>query len=199
MEIIFATNNQGKLKEMKDLLLDLDIKIFSTSEVGVNEEVKENGETFFENAYKKAFFVASRTDKHVLADDSGLCIDCLNGEPGVHTARWAGEGADDLSLINYTLEKIKGVSKKERTACFKSVLVFVFPKGGYQVFEGEVKGCLTEKPRGKNRPGLLYDFIFQPKGCDVTFAQMNDSDKNFLSHRGKAFEELRQYLFRMIG
>jgi XTP/dITP diphosphohydrolase len=197
MELIFATNNQGKLKEMRALLFDLDIKVWGASQAGADEEVIEDGETFFDNAYKKAEFVASKSGKYALADDSGLCIDHLNGEPGVRTARWAGENAGDQELVEYTLRILKGVPSEKRGARFKSVLVLVSPDNKYWSFEGEVKGVVTRSPQGENRSSLPYDLIFQPNGFDITFAQMSDEQKNSLSHRGKAFQKLREFLLSM--
>ncbi|MFW5888677.1 MAG: RdgB/HAM1 family non-canonical purine NTP pyrophosphatase [Patescibacteria group bacterium] len=197
MELVFATNNQGKLKEMRTLLAGLNIKIWSASGAGIDEDVIEDGETFFDNAYKKAEFVASKTGKYALADDSGLCIDHLNGEPGVRTARWAGENAGDRELVEHTLKTLKGVALKNRRARFKSVLVLVSPDKKYWSFKGEVEGVITESPQGKNRSSLPYDLIFQPDGFDVTFAQMSDEQKNSLSHRGKAFQKLREFLLLM--
>lgn len=194
MEIVFATNNQGKLKEMRSLLSDLDIDVLSASEAGADEEVEEDGEIFFDNAYKKAEFMASRTGKYALADDSGLCIDHLDGAPGVRTARWAGDGAGDQELVEYTLKKLKGIPLESRTAQFKSVVVLVSPTGEYHTFEGEVRGWIPEEPQGENREGLPYDLIFIPRGHDKTFAQMSDKNKNQLSHRGQAFQKLRGFL-----
>jgi XTP/dITP diphosphohydrolase len=197
MELVFATNNQGKLKEMRALLSDLDIKVWGASEAGAGKEVIEDGETFFENAYKKAKFATSKTGKYALADDSGLCIDHLNGEPGVRTARWAGENAGDQELVEHTLKTLKGIPFKDRGASFKSVLVLVSPDNKHWSFEGEAKGIVTEHPQGENRSSLPYDLIFQPAGFNITFAQMSDEQKNSLSHRGKAFQKLREFLLSM--
>lgn len=194
MRIVFATNNQGKLKEMKDLLEDLPLQVVSSREAGVSEEVIEDGEMFYDNAYKKARFVALKSGEYALADDSGLCIDHLDGEPGVRTARWAGEGVGDRGLVDHTLRMLEGVPEKNRGAEFKSVLVLASPKGDHWSFGGEIKGNITLSSQGENRSSLPYDLIFKPVGREITFAQMSDREKNSLSHRGKAFQKLRRFL-----
>ena len=199
MELVFATNNPGKIKEMKSLLSDLDVRVWSANEAGADEEVIEDGKTFFDNAYKKAFWVSSKTGKYALADDSGLCIDHLGGEPGVRTARWAGEGAGDQELVDHTLRMLEGVPERDRGAEFKSVLVLVSPQGGHWSFIGEVRGNITLSPQGENRGSLPYDLIFKPVDHRVTFAQMSDQEKNSLSHRGKAFQELKKFLEEYIS
>lgn len=194
MDLVFATKNNGKIKEMKSLLEGLDINVLSSDEAGIEEDVTEDKETFFGNAFKKADFVAKKSGKYAIADDSGICIEALDGMPGVYSARWAGEAKDDWEIIKYTLDKMKNIPQENRQAYFKSVVVAVSPSGDYRSFEGRVDGYIPFEPRGEMRQKLPYDVIFIPEGFDKTFAQMSDSDKNRLSHRGKAFEKLREFI-----
>ena len=194
MNLVFATNNKGKLKEMRALTSDLDIQVLSAAEAGANEEVTEDGNTFWENAHKKASWVTQKTGEYAVADDSGLCIDYLDGAPGVKSARWAGEEATEGEMIGLALEKLKGTPKEQRSAQFRTVLVLVSPEGKYWDFSGEIQGEITQQPLGDNREALPYDLIFRPDGFEETFAQMSDEHKNSLSHRGKAFQKLREFL-----
>lgn len=193
-KLIFATHNIGKIKEMQQLLADSGIDVLSAQQAGVTEDVVEDGETFTQNALKKARYVASETGEWAVADDSGITIDALDGRPGVYTARWAGEGAGDEQLVSYTLEQLKDVEESRRGASFHSVVALVSPQNEEWTFEGTVEGQVVVAPRGTNRPKLPYDLIFQPTGFDRTFAEMSDEEKNTLSHRGRAFEKLKKYL-----
>lgn len=194
MKLIFATHNVGKIKEMQAILAGLDIEILSADEAGVHEDVVEDGQTFAENAAKKARFVNSRTGVWAVADDSGICIDALGGEPGIHSARWAGENITAETLILKTLDRMNDVPVKERGAQFVSTLVLIAPDGREWVFEGKVPGFIAEEPRGTPRPKLPYDVVFIPEGYTSTFAEMSDEEKNSLSHRGLAFRKLREFL-----
>jgi XTP/dITP diphosphohydrolase len=194
MEIVFATRNIGKITEMKAFLADLDVRVLSLDEVGIFEEIEEDGETFEENALGKAKFVALRIGKWAVADDSGICIKSLGNAPGVLTARWAGEDASDEKLVEYTLEQMKGVPEGERQAYFESAIALVSPDGKEYVFQGRVDGVVAKEPRGVNRVKLPYDLIFIPEGETRTFAEMSDVEKNSMSHRGRAFEKLREFL-----
>lgn len=196
MKLIFATHNQGKIKEMQALLQDLDIEVLSAAEAGVFEEAREDGKTFAANALKKAAFVTEKTGEWAVADDSGICIDTLGGRPGVLTARWAGEGASDEDLVNYTLKQLKNVPEDERGAYFQSSLALTSPNGEHWIFEGKIYGIIPERPRGKPRPRLPYDVIFIPEAENRTFAEMTDQEKNSLSHRGLAFKKLKEFLSR---
>lgn len=173
---------------MRDLLSDLDIEVMSAEEAGVLEDVEEDQDTFTGNSLKKARFVAEKTGQWAVADDSGLCIDALDGAPGVYSARWAN-GAD---LVEYTLDKMK--DKENRQAYFESAVALVSPTGEERVFAGRVDGFLSNEPRGVDRPKLPYDRIFIPEEYDLTFAEMSDEQKNSLSHRGHAFSQLKEYL-----
>jgi XTP/dITP diphosphohydrolase len=217
-QLIFATQNPGKIREMSQLLADLNIQVMSAQEAGVSEDVVEDGETFEENALKKARFVAEQTGEWAVADDSGIMIDVLDGRPGVYTARWAGDGASDEQLVSHTLDQLKDVEEGHRGASFHCVVALVSPENQEWTFEGVVEGKIVSEPRGTNRPKLPYDLIFCPiplrptsssfrrrsesyggqvegqVGHNVTFAQMTDGQKNALSHRGRAFQKLKEFL-----
>ncbi|MBI4437791.1 RdgB/HAM1 family non-canonical purine NTP pyrophosphatase [Candidatus Uhrbacteria bacterium] len=192
--LIFATHNQGKVKEMRALMERLGLEILSADEAGVHEDPTEDGATFEENALKKARFIVEQTGEWAVADDSGIMIDALDGRPGVHTARWAGENAGDEGLIRHALEELKGVEERRRGASFHSVVALVSPGGEAWAFEGVLSGRITVLPRGTPRPKLPYDLIFQPSGSDRTFAEMSDEEKNAMSHRGQAFQKLKTFL-----
>lgn len=194
MKLIFATHNEGKILEMRQILVDLDIEISSADEVGVTEDVIEDGATFFENALKKARFVAERIGEWSVADDSGLCIEALGGAPGVYSTRWAGDDFPREKLVDYTLERMKNVPKDKRQAYFEGALALVAPDRRHWVFTGRVNGRIAFEKRGRMRPKLPYDLIFIPEGFDCTFSEMTDEQKNGLSHRGRAFEELKEFL-----
>lgn len=190
MQIIFATQNKRKLQEMKELLSDFDV--LGAAEAGITEEIIEDGESFAENALKKARFVSTATNQWVIADDSGICIEILEGAPGVYSARWAGKGASDEKIVEYTLTKMRGA--KNRKAFFESDLALISPGGQEWVFSGTINGEITLEPKGKLRPKLPYDVIFKPEGQDRTFAEMTYLEKNSMSHRGRAFKKLRIFL-----
>ena len=174
---------------MKELLPGFDVT--SADEAWVFEDVVEDGQTFAENALKKAQFVARETGQWAVADDSGICIAALDGAPGIMSARWA-ESDDDK--INLTLEKLKDIPEKERHARIEAALALVSPDGREWVFDGRVDGQIALEPRGENRKKLPYDRIFIPKGHDKTFAEMTAQEKHILSHRGKAFRKLKEFL-----
>lgn len=208
MKIIFATQNQGKIKEMKAILSDLKIDVLSAREFGITEEPIEDGKTFEENALIKARFIAQKTNEYSVADDSGLCIKALNGAPGVHTARWAGsrpassavgENDHDKILVEYTLEKMKAVPSDKRQAYFESAVALVSPDGKEWTFSGQVHGSISFESRGIALPRLPYDSIFTPEGFMKTFAEMSGEEKNQISHRGSAFEKLKEQIKKIIG
>ncbi|HBO99980.1 MAG: Non-canonical purine NTP pyrophosphatase [Candidatus Uhrbacteria bacterium GW2011_GWF2_41_16] len=194
MKIIFATHNPGKIEEMRVLLADANIEVASAEEVGVLEDVVEDGETFAENALKKARFVVKQTGHWSVADDSGLCVWALGCLPGVRTARWAGEGASDEKLIEHTLETMKEIPEGKRQAWFESSVALVAPDGEEWVFTGKVSGTISTLPRGSAKIKLPYDVLFVPDGYHQTFAEMSDQEKNQLSHRGRAFTQLKTFL-----
>ena len=198
MKLIFATNNLGKLKEMKAILQGLNIDISSAKEIGLTLDVVEDGATFEENAFKKARFIAEKSKEWTIADDSGLCIKALANAPGVFSARWAGKDTSDEKLIHYTLGKMKDILGEKRRAWLETAVVLMTPDGKHWVFGGKIEGRITRTPRGKPRPKLAYDLIFIPKGHNRTFAEMSDEEKNSLSHRGLALKQLKEFLAKKI-
>ena len=194
MRIIFATHNQGKVKEMQAILAGLNMKIVSAEEAGIFEDVIEDGETFEENAFKKANFIMKKSGEWAVADDSGLCIKALDGAPGIFTTRWAGENASGDELVNFTLEKMKNVPAENRNAYFESAIVLVSPEGKRWTFSGAIEGKITETPKGIAHPKLPYDVIFIPEGYRKTFAEMKNEEKNSISHRGLAFSKLKEFI-----
>jgi XTP/dITP diphosphohydrolase len=188
MELVFATNNQHKLKELQEILGNR-IKLLSLNDIGCNEEIPEDQETLEGNASQKAFFIYHKFGYNCFADDTGLEIDGLNGEPGVYSARYAGEEKSAEANMNKVLDKL--IKIKNRNARFKTVISLVID-GVEKQFEGTVEGEILNEKRGGS--GFGYDPIFQPKGFSQTFAEMNLTDKNKISHRGRAVEKLILYL-----
>ena len=191
--IVIASNNAGKLREIRDILQPLGFTVVSQQEAGISIEVEENGETFAENAALKARAVYEALHCPVIADDSGLLVDALDGAPGVHSHRFAGEGATDADRNAKLLELLDGVPAEKRTARFECVLCYVDAAGETHFFSGTCEGRIGTTPAGEN--GFGYDPLF----CvgDRTMAQMTEEEKNQVSHRGKALqlmkEELKKY------
>lgn len=194
MKLIFATHNDGKIKEMTALLEGLPFQVVSATSAGVPEDIEEDALTFEGNALKKARYVVKKTGKWAIADDSGICIKALDGAPGVQSARWGGENVGREQLAEYTLRKMRDISEEKRQAQFESALAIVSPEGGEWVFHGMVRGSVALEERGMPRPNLPYDTIFIPEGDTRTFAEMSDSEKNSMSHRGRAFMQAREFL-----
>lgn len=187
---ILASNNKNKLREMKEKLAPLGIEVISQSEAGYNIDVDETGSTFLENASLKARAIYEISHKPVIADDSGLEIDFLNGEPGVYSARWAGENATDKDKINKALNLMKGVPEESRTARFKCALCYIDGSGESHIFEGVCEGKIATEAHGDN--GFGYDPIFLYEG--KSFANMTSDEKNAVSHRGLAVDKFIKYL-----
>jgi XTP/dITP diphosphohydrolase len=195
MKLIFATHNEGKVKEMKNILAGLPWEILSAREAGVMEEPVEDGTDFAENSLIKAKFVADRTHEWSVADDSGLCVEALSGAPGVFSARWAGENATGEEKAEKVLRELGGVPSEKRSAYFESSVALIAPDGRHWIFTGRAQGKITTERREKiKRPHLPYDAIFIPDGFDNTFGEMADEEKNALSHRGQAFRQLKEFL-----
>ena len=190
MKVIAATNNKGKLREMQAIFADLDIEIISMQDADIYVEVEETGTTFEENSLIKARAVSLLCDYPVIADDSGLCIDALNGAPGVHSARYAGEDATDEEKINKILGELNG--KKDRTARFVSVVTYVGTDGQVISARGTVEGHILETPEGEN--GFGYDPIFYCDELSKGFAVASSEEKNKVSHRGRALNKLYELL-----
>ena len=193
MKLILASNNANKLKEFRSLVADLDIELLSQKEAGCDFEVEETGTTFEENAYLKASAVTEATGIAAVADDSGLCVDALGGEPGIYSARYGlGHAASDEERYRYLLQKMEGV--EDRSARFVCCICCTFPDGSVIRSRGECEGEILLAPKGQN--GFGYDPVFHPLGLDKSMAELNPEEKNAISHRGKALrafiEELRK-------
>jgi len=183
--LVIATRNRGKTAEIRDLLADFPITIKNLDDFGPIPEVVEDGDTFEENAYKKASFTAKVLGHPAIADDSGLAVEALNGAPGVHSARWAGPDASDDQRCRKLLEELEG--QPNRSAAFECVISIAVPTGPALTYEGRCEGEITRTPAGAN--GFGYDpvFLFPPLG--KTFAQLTRDEKSRVSHRGKALRE----------
>lgn len=190
--IIFATGNEGKLREIRQIMADMDVEIRSMKEAGITTEVKEDGITFEENAIIKAKAIAELTKEIVLADDSGLEIDYLNGEPGVYSARYMGEKTSYEIKNQAILDRLQGVAKEQRTARFVCVIAAVLPDGTVRIARGTIEGYIGEKPAGEN--GFGYDPIFYVEELGCSTAELTDAQKNKISHRGKALRAMKEML-----
>jgi XTP/dITP diphosphohydrolase len=191
-ELLVATGNKGKLQELEHLLAGIVEKIFSLADFPDLPPVVEDGKTFTENAVKKARQAAVATGLPVIADDSGLVVDALGGLPGVHSARFAGEGANDGANNTKLLAELAGVPAERRTAAFLCVIACCLPDGSCQTFTGELAGSILEQPQGSG--GFGYDPLFLVPDFGKTFAELPLAAKNQISHRGRAFGKVRAYL-----
>jgi XTP/dITP diphosphohydrolase len=192
MKIIFATNNEHKLTEISDLLGN-SFTLIRLKDLNINEDIPEDLPTLEGNALFKARYIHNLTGMNVFADDTGLEIDALNGEPGVHSARFAGEKKDFRANTQKVLELMSG--RKNRSAKFRTVIAFILDDREY-IFEGSVSGTIISEERGKG--GFGYDPIFIPEGKKKTFAEMSLHEKNKISHRAIAFEKLRMFLLQNV-
>lgn len=187
-ELIFATHNANKAKEVKVLLPHL--KVQSLSEIGFYDEIPETGETLQDNALIKARTIFKATGKPCFADDTGLEVEALNGAPGVYSARYAGEGANSENNMDKLLAELEG--KENRKAQFRTVIAYIDNAGREHLFEGSVQGEILKARQGGE--GFGYDPIFLPKGETESFAEMSAVRKNTMSHRGRAMRKLVEYL-----
>ena len=187
-EIVFATNNENKLKEVQAALRS-QIKVRSLKEIGCNEELPETEDTLEGNALQKAKYVAEKYNVDCFADDTGLEVDSLRGEPGVYSARYAGEQKSADDNMDKLLANLSHL--EDRKANFRTVIALILD-GKELTFEGKVKGEITKEKSGSG--GFGYDPIFQPEGHSVTFSEMQMEEKNKISHRGKAVQKLADFL-----
>lgn len=192
MKIIFATKNEGKVREINEMLAREDIELVSLNSFSSIPEIIEDGKSYLENALKKARIISNLTGEMVLADDSGLQVDVLDGEPGLYSARYAGEGATDEKNNAKLLAKLKEVPEEKRTASFHCALVLYYPGGKYQAFEAGWPGLIIDEARGNN--GFGYDPIFLDPKMNKTAAELPPELKNKISHRGQAFAQLKSHL-----
>lgn len=194
--IIFATGNQGKMKEIKMILADLDVQVVSLKEAGIEADIVEDGATFQENAVIKAKTIMEMTGDIVLADDSGLEIDYLNKEPGIYSARYMGEDTSYDIKNNNLIGRLNGVPDENRTARFVCVIAAAFPNGEILTTEGTIEGMIGYEIKGSN--GFGYDPIFYLPRYKCTTAELDMELKNELSHRGKALRAMKEQLKNKI-
>ena len=189
MKLILASNNAHKLREFRELFRSLDVELLSQREAGIDVDPEETGETFAENAFIKAEAVMKASGMPAIADDSGICVDALGGEPGVHSARYTGKHDDtDQDRNALLLRNLEGVT--DRRGRFVCSLCCVFPNGDILRTEAAMEGNILYAPRGEN--GFGYDPIFQPLGYDCSNAELSLSEKNAISHRGKALKKMKE-------
>jgi len=192
--IVLATRNKGKTREIKALLKEFPIDIKNLDDFGPIPDVIEDGKTFDDNAYKKAAFTAKILGYPAMADDSGLCVEALDGAPGVYSARYAGENATDADNVKKMLTDLDGI--ENRNAAFQCVISIAVPTGAALTYEGECKGILTKEPMGDN--GFGYDPLFFYPDFNKTFAQLTLEEKGQVSHRGKALKEIANEVDKII-
>ena len=195
MKLVLASKNQKKLVELDTILSQLGVEVCSEADAGVDVEVEETGTTFEENSLLKARAVMEASGLPAVADDSGLCVDALNGAPGVYSARYGGEGLDDTGRYRLLLENMRG--QMPRTAKFVSVITCCFPNGDVISARGECPGTIAFAPMGEG--GFGYDPVFFVPSLKKTFAQLTAEEKNAISHRGKALEAFQTKLEAYLG
>lgn len=187
-ELVFATNNLNKLKEIQELL-GINFDLFSLKDLNFTEDIPETGNTLEENAFQKAKFIYTKFKRDVFADDTGLEIDALKGKPGIHSARYAGNEKDSVANINRVIAELEGISN--RKARFRTIIALIINGKEYS-FEGIVEGTITHSLHGQR--GFGYDPVFQPCVYKKTFAEMELKEKNLISHRAIAFNKLVEFL-----
>lgn len=186
-ELILATHNQNKVNEARSILTNK--SLLSLNDIDFTTEIPETGSTLFENALIKVTTIFKATGRACIADDTGLEVNFLGGDPGVYSARYAGENADSSQNIAKLLRDLEGV--EDRSATFRTILAFMSDFGQYRFFEGTVKGFITEAPVGSS--GFGYDSVFKPEGYENTFAEMSIDLKNQISHRKRALSEFQKF------
>jgi len=192
--IVLATTNKGKTREFQKLLKDFPITIKNLADFGPIPEVIEDGETFDDNAYKKSSFTARVLGYPAIADDSGICVEALDGAPGVYSARYAGENATDADNVKKMLENLQ--NHDNRNAAFKCVISIAVPTGAALTYEGDCKGVITDEPIGDN--GFGYDPLFFYPQLNKTFAQLTIEEKGEVSHRGRAIKQIAKEIDNIL-
>lgn len=202
-KLVLATHNQGKLRELRELLrgqipgLDVDTDVVDAGAIDA-PDVAETGVTFAENARLKAHAVAQFSGALAIADDSGLAVDVLGGSPGIFSARWAGAHGDDTANLNLLLAQLSDIAPEHRGARFICAAALASPDGTVDVVEeGALEGTLLPEPRGEG--GFGYDPILQPVGMDVSCAELSSTEKNAISHRGNAFRALLPHIVKALS
>lgn len=199
-KLVLATRNQGKIVEFRRILEELapgEIELIGLDQFPHLVDVEETGLTFEENSLLKARYTCNETGLPAIADDSGLCVDALGGDPGIYSARWAGEHGNDAANIEKLLDQLKDIPDEKRTAHFICVASVVLPDGREQLAEGRFEGRILHAPVGDN--GFGYDPIFQPLGLDISSAQMSSQDKDAMSHRGKSLRSIAPHVIQMLA
>ena len=199
-KLVLATRNQGKITEFRrilDALAPGEIELIGVDQFPELIDVEETGFTFEENSLLKARYTSQATGLPAIADDSGLCVDALNGDPGIFSARWAGEHGNDQANVEKVLAQLKDVPDDMRSAHFMCVASLVLPDGREQVAEGRFEGHILHAPIGEN--GFGYDPIFQPVGMTISSAQMSAEEKDELSHRGKSLRALAPHVIHFLA
>jgi XTP/dITP diphosphohydrolase len=191
-KLLLATSNPGKIREYRFLFGDLGYQITTLAEEGINKIITEPGDSYEQNARLKATTYAKLSHLITLADDSGLEVDALGGEPGIHSARFAGKDATDADKVKILLAKLASIPWEKRTACFKCVIAIVIPRGRLWLIYGECHGQIAFEPKGEN--GFGYDPIFYLPEMGKTMAELPLEVKNQISHRGQATQRARQVL-----
>jgi XTP/dITP diphosphohydrolase len=194
MTLVIATGNPGKTAEIRDMLQNFPVNIKNLADFGPIPPVEEDGDTFDDNAYKKASFVAKVLGLPALADDSGLVVDALGGAPGVYSARYAGENVTDEQRYTKLLTEMKG--KTNRKAAFKCVISIAVPPGPALTYEASCEGLIAEQPAGEG--GFGYDPVFYYPPLKKTFGQLTRQEKSRVSHRGKALQELMEEFDKVL-
>lgn len=194
MKIILSTRNPSKAEQIKAALHNPLLEILTLSEAKIEGEAIEDGATLEENAYKKALYAMEKSGRQfwTMADDTGIFIKALNDEPGIKASRWAGEGKETDEITKYCLERLNGST--DRSATFETCAVLISPTLEKHVFTGKVEGKITETPRTKPQPKMPYSAIFVPDGYDKSWAEMTTEEENKISHRGKAFKKVAEFL-----
>jgi len=191
-KLLLATNNKGKVREYRSLLKDIPLELVTLAEEGITTEVDEVGESLEENARLKAALLAAESRLLALADDSGLEVDALGGEPGRLSARYAGEGASDKDRVSYLLSRLENVPEDRRSARFRCIIALATPGGAVEYCSGECRGTITFEPRGEQNFG--YDPIFYLPELGKTMAELTLEEKNRISHRGQAARKVYKLL-----
>ena len=195
MKLLVATHNRGKLKEYQELFAGLAFDLVTLDDLGIRDDIEETGATFAENARLKAVAHARQSGLLTLADDSGLEVDALGGEPGVRSKRYAGEGASDAERVAFLLNKLREVPRGKRSARFRCAIVIASPRGETWEADGTCEGEIIFEPRGTN--GFGYDPVFYFPERGATMAELSSEEKNRISHRARAAEDAREILKRL--
>ena len=197
--LVLATRNKGKIVEFRRILDSLapgEIDLIGVDQFPDLADVEETGKSFEENALLKARYTAAATGLPSISDDSGLCVDALNGDPGIYSARWAGTHGDDHANLEKLLQELRDVGDENRTAHFTCVAALALPDGRFHVEEGIFEGRILHEPIGEQ--GFGYDPIFAPTGMSISSAQMSAQEKDAISHRGKSLRAIAPHVITML-